>query len=477
MSFASISFFVFFIIVLGVMSLSNIDILHKWKYIQEFRQWFLLAASYVFYGWWDWRFCFLMFFLTLTSYWSALQKTKTKKSFYTVLGIVIPLLILAFFKYCNFFIASFAAAFAIRDVHSLSIILPVGISFYTFQTLSYTIDVSVGKIKPEYNFRRLALYIAFFPQLVAGPIVKAKDFLPQLYEERNISVKSFLEGIQIFIFGLFKKLILADYLSVFADDVFKTPRAFSGFTLMLGVVAYSLQIYFDFSGYSDMAIGCAKILGYDFIKNFNLPYISRNVSEFWKRWHISLSTWLKDYLYIPLGGNRKGNGRTYINLMLTMRLGGLWHGASWTFVAWGGLHGIALCVHKFYVKHFKFRPGGSIGFFISMLFTDIFVGFCWIFFRAGSFQTAWDYIHGILTWQKGVCQPYVWVFIAFFIACAATICAVMRKRRTNPQGSVEGYYPLLDLSRFWHLVLFFLIIAIIAGVGYTGISPFIYFQF
>jgi alginate O-acetyltransferase complex protein AlgI len=320
---------------------------------QKLRHVILLIASYIFYSWWDWRFCFLMIILTIVSFFSAIQIDKhPENKLFIFVGVIIPLTILGIFKYFNFFISSFVEIFGIRYVNSLNIILPVGISFYTFQSLSYTIDVYRKKINAEKDFIKLALYIAFFPQLVAGPIVRASDFLPQLEEERNINLDNFKIGIQIFVSGLFKKVVIADWLSVFVDDVFRTPSAFHAISLILAVIAYSIQIYFDFSGYSDMAIGCAKCLGYDFVRNFNLPYISRNITEFWKRWHISLSSWLKEYLYIPLGGNRKGGIRTYMNNMITMLLGGLWHGANWTFLAWGGAHGIALCIHKFYKKLF-----------------------------------------------------------------------------------------------------------------------------
>jgi alginate O-acetyltransferase complex protein AlgI len=357
MVFSSITFFVFFFVMLILASITKMHIFSKLcghpKKIRKLRHVLLLIASYVFYGWWDWRFCFLMLILTLVAYASAIQVVRHEKNqSYIVLGVVIPLIILAVFKYFNFFILSFSAVFKISNVGALNIILPVGISFYTFQSLSYTIDVYRKKIEPVKEFTKLALYIAFFPQLVAGPIVRAADFLPQLEEDRTVSFNNLKTGIQIFIFGLFKKIIIADWLSVFVDDVFKTPNAFHAVSLLLAVIAYSIQIYFDFSGYSDMAIGCAKCFGYDFNRNFNLPYLSRNISEFWKRWHISLSSWLKEYLYIPLGGNKKGALRTYINNMITMLLGGLWHGASWTFVFWGGLHGLALCIHKFLKNHF-----------------------------------------------------------------------------------------------------------------------------
>jgi alginate O-acetyltransferase complex protein AlgI len=344
MTFSSVSFFVFFAIVILAMLITKISIFSR----QRTRHTILLIASYIFYGWWDWRFCFLMLVLTTVAYISAVQITKRlKNKLYIIVGVVVPLAILGIFKYFNFFISSFTQLFSIHSIGSLNIILPVGISFYTFQSLSYTIDVYRKKIGVENDFIKLALYIAFFPQLVAGPIVRASDFLPQLNEERNITLNNFRTGIQIFVFGLFKKIVLADWLSVFVDDVFRAPNAFHALSLILAVIAYSMQIYFDFSGYSDMAVGCAKCLGYDFIRNFNVPYISRNITEFWRRWHISLSSWLKEYLYIPLGGNRKGNTRTYINNMLTMLLGGLWHGANWTFLAWGGAHGIALCLKKF----------------------------------------------------------------------------------------------------------------------------------
>ncbi|MDR2392965.1 MAG: membrane-bound O-acyltransferase family protein [Treponema sp.] len=354
MTFSSIPFFVFFTIVLVVMTIIKIPVFAhylglKEPHLRRVQHSLLLIASYIFYGWWDWRFCLLMLLLTIVTYSAAIHLENQKPHpLYIIMGVSVPLLILGIFKYANFFITSFMAMWRIERVGSLPIILPVGISFYTFQSLSYTIDVYRKKVVAEKDFLKLALYIAFFPQLVAGPIVRASDFLPQLEEHRNVSLHNFKIGIQIGIFGLFKKVVIADWLSVFVDDVFSTPHAFHAISILLAVIAYSIQIYFDFSGYSDMAIGCAKCLGYDFVRNFNMPYISRNISEFWRRWHISLSSWLKEYVYIPMGGNRKGVVRTYINNMLTMLLGGLWHGADWTFVAWGGVHGIALCIHKLY---------------------------------------------------------------------------------------------------------------------------------
>jgi alginate O-acetyltransferase complex protein AlgI len=394
----------------------------------------------------------------------------------SLIGSGVPLVMLGVFKYFNFFISSFADAFGIQSITTLRIILPVGISFYTFQALSYVLDVSQHKIAAEKNFRKLALYISFFPQLVAGPIIKAADFLPQLDEERNVTIKNISTGMQIFVFGLFKKVVIADWLSVFVDDVFLTPKAFHAVSLILGVMSYSIQIYFDFSGYSDMAVGCAKCLGYDFMRNFNMPYISRNIREFWQRWHISLSSWLKQYLYIPLGGNRKGAARTYFNNMITMLLGGLWHGAAWTFAVWGALHGIALCVHKYYKQHFYKQHHGkntAVG-LVSIVLTNIFVAFCWIFFRADTFETARDLIYGIITWQEGIVQIYAWTIPAVFLVLLGTVYAVIKNKN---HAKIDGIYPILNLSSFWQLVIFFVEIGLIIGVGYTGANPFIYFQF
>ena len=463
MSFASIDFLIFFIVViLGTL------IIQKF-FSKRVKEVFLLLASYFFYGYWDWRFCFLLLFVTISSYFTA--KHKDKKGIY-IIGIVIPLIVLGFFKYFNFFLGSVSSIIG-HDLGLLNIILPVGISFYTFQALSYVIDVKREKIEVEEDFIRLALYLSFFPQLVAGPIVRAADFLPQLKEDRKVTADNVKYGIQLMAFGLFKKIVIADHLSVFVDDVFKVPAAFHWATIILAVVAYSIQIYFDFSGYSDIAIGCAKCLGYDFNKNFNLPYISENVTEFWRRWHISLSTWLKEYLYIPLGGNRKGKVRQYINLFITMLLGGLWHGASWTFVFWGGLNGLALCIDKMIPKKKEKKLLDKV---IGVILTYTFICFTWIFFRASSFTNAWQVLKGIFTLQNGIRQPFVWAFIAVVILLIATICAAVRSYK-NKDKRVEGYYPILNLDTVWGLTLFFVFLGIIFGLAFTGEQPFVYFQF
>ena len=463
MSFASFDFLVFFSVVLIV-----VLFLQKIR-ISVYKVFFLLIASYFFYGYWDWRFCFLLLFVTVCAYITA-QFVHKKTAF--VLGITVPLIVLGFFKYFNFFLDSFSALIN-NDLGVLSIILPVGISFYTFQALSYVIDVKRGKIEAEKSFIRLALYISFFPQLVAGPIVKAVDFLPQLKEDRRITIKNMETGLQLVLFGLFKKIVIADHLSVFVDDVFNFPAAFNWLTIILAVVSYSIQIYFDFSGYSDIAVGCAKCLGYDFLPNFNMPYISENITVFWRRWHISLSTWLREYLYIPLGGNRKGKARQYINLSLTMLLGGLWHGANSTFVFWGALHGFALCIDKMIPK--KKNPPIIIR-ILNIVATFTFVSFAWIFFRAESFSKAWTVIKAIFTLQEGICQPFFWSFIAVGVVCISTFVAFIHSKKQGLR-EVSGFYPILNLNTVYGLTIFFVACGLILCLAFTGEHPFVYFQF
>lgn len=486
MTFASASFLIFFALVLFVQWLIFYVLPFRGKWRQNASHIFLWVASYVFYGWWDARFLTLLLGVTLVAFFAAAPKDEKRLVQSRVrlgIGVGVPLLVLGVFKYFDFFVESFCQAFGIAQPAGLSLILPVGISFYTFQALSYTIDVYQGKLPREKSFVHFALYISFFPQLVAGPIVKAADFLPQLNENRRVTIKRLEKGLQIFVFGMFKKVVLADNLSIFVDEVFETPVMFSSGTVALAVISYGIQIYMDFSGYSDMAIGCAHCLGYDLNRNFNLPYLSQNVSEFWKRWHISLSTWLQQYLYIPLGGNRRGKVRMYLNLMITMLLGGLWHGAGWNFVIWGGLHGAALCVHKMFRGSRQKDQHSSVPVrIICILLTDMFVLFCWIFFRAESLGQAGAVLAQLFGMRTGVRHIYSWSVVALLLVAAATIVAVILSHREKAlsgknAGSVDGFYPVLDLSRYWELVIFFVEIGLILGLAYVGGSPFIYFQF
>lgn len=488
MTFASAEFFVLFFITAALLLLLQRVLPLGERARQAGSHVILLAASYIFYGWWDARFCTLLLGVTLVSFVTAAPKDPMRLAASRAalaVGVGTPLLVLGVFKYYDFFVESFCQAFQIANHAALNLILPVGISFYTFQALSYTIDVYHGKLRKEKSFLKYALYIGFFPQLVAGPIVKAADFLPQLKEERRITLKRVEQGVQIFAFGMFKKLVLADNLSPFVDAVFGTPEIYHWSTVLLAVISYGIQIYMDFSGYSDMAIGCAGCLGYDLNRNFNLPYISRNVSEFWKRWHISLSGWLQQYLYIPLGGNRKGTVRTYVNLMLTMLLGGLWHGANWTFVLWGGLHGVALCIHKCFLRltgggRRKDRESRDKKAFPAALcyivLTDLFVLFCWIFFRAESVSQAVAVIGVLAHFGDGIVHMYSWSLVSIVLLAAATAAAYVRSARRK-ESTMQGFYPVLPLNRYWALVLFFLEIGLIVGLAYVQGNPFIYFQF
>ena len=306
----------------------------------------MLIANILFYGYWDFRFLILLGLLIGITYACAGIYSNTKKKYWITVGVVVALFILGIFKYYNFFVSTFADAFRLDNVYTLKLILPLGISFYTFQVMSYLFDIRRGGIEFEHDFLKYAIYVSFFPQITSGPIVKARDFLPQLDQIHCINKANFYAGFQLFLAGLTKKVVFADRIAVAINSVYAAPNAYNGVSILFAIIGYSLQIYFDFSGYSDMAIGIAKIWGFDLGKNFNAPYIAKNPSEFWGRWHISLSSWFKEYVYIPLGGNRKGKVRTYINLFITMLLSGIWHGASYTFVIWGLIHAIGSTVHK-----------------------------------------------------------------------------------------------------------------------------------
>lgn len=455
---------------------------------KESFQWqrtFLLIASCFFLGISDWRFFICLLALTVVAFFIAAQMEKRRsvgKSYKWLLqiGVGLSLGMLGVFKYFNFFAASFCKLLGTEKV-VLHLMLPIGISFYTFSAIGYLMDVYRGKQKACVRFGEWALYMSFFPKLVAGPIVRAGTFMEQLQENRGVTIQRFKTGIQIFVFGMFKKVVLADHLSVFVDDVFGAPIAFDSLTCILAAVSYSLQIYFDFSGYSDMAIGIAKMCGYDFESNFNLPYISENLTEFWKRWHISLSSWLQEYVYYSLGGNRKGKYRTYVNLLLTMMLGGLWHGADWTFVVWGTLHGLLLILHKLFLQWKKKQFGDAhatctLWSVVSATLTFIAVTVCWIFFRADSISAGVQLLRGMIVAQKGIRQMYSWSFFSIAILLVATIAAAVKSRRSSV-NRVDGWYPVLNLDKFWSQVLFFVMCGLTIGMGYFGNTVFIYGKF
>jgi len=343
--FNSITFFIFFSIVLILYFLLP----HRWQNRM------LLVASYFFYGWWDWRFLSLIFVSTATDYLCGIQihqkPNKAEKKKYLLISIITNLSLLGFFKYWNFFTDSFVVLLSQIGVQpsfpTLNIVLPVGISFYTFQTLTYSIDIYRGELEPTYEIIDFALFVAFFPQLVAGPIERAKRLLPQIKNSREFKKEQFLRGLHLIFWGLFKKVFLADNLGLIVDQVYGNPQS-TGIEYIIGSWAFAFQIYGDFSGYSDIARGSSKCMGFELMHNFRQPYFAVNPSDIWLRWHISFSSWLRDYLYIPLGGNRKGVWKTYRNLLLTMSLGGLWHGAGWNFILWGVYHGALLCLQRLY---------------------------------------------------------------------------------------------------------------------------------
>lgn len=398
MIFTQLAFLVFFVAVF---------VIHRLMRSHRARKAFLLAASYFFYGYWDYRFLSLIFVSTSIDYLVGLRLERTEnpqhRRLLVTVSLVLNLGLLGFFKYFNFMVDSAHTLLTRLGVESepssLEIILPVGISFFTFQSMSYTIDVYRRNLSARKSFIDFALYVSFFPQLVAGPIVRASDFLPQLETPRKAEAFDARRILLLFAIGYFKKACVADNIGAAIDPVFANPTSYAAADRILGACLYSAQIYCDFSGYTDMAIATAGAFGYTLTKNFDAPYYSSNVREFWQRWHISLSTWLRDYLYIPLGGNRGGPLRVSRNLLLTMLLGGLWHGANWTFVLWGALHGVALVVHRFFrqtanasrwIAAFEYAPWKVS----SWLLTLFWVVFCFTIFRTPSLASAGEYFLG-----------------------------------------------------------------------------------
>lgn len=476
MSLNSFSFIICFVIILAVMGM-----LQAVRRIRPAVQWvqlvFLLGVSYYFLFRSDWRFCVCMAAVTLLTFFVGkwIEQSRNKR-IPAGIGIVSLILFLGYFKYANFFVNSIRSIIHLDGI-TLKILLPIGISFYVFSAISYLIDVCRGDYPSEKNLLNVALFIAFFPKLTAGPIVRGKAFFPQIKNYRGMEWDSFKNGIQIFVFGLFKKIVLADHLGVFVDDVFRVPAAFNTGTVILAVISYSLQIYFDFSGYSDMAIGISKILGFDFMPNFNLPYMSKNLSEFWKRWHISLSSWFQDYLYIPLGGSRKGTMRTYVNLMAVMLVSGLWHGAGWTFIAWGALHGIFSCLSRALGKKLN-----TLGAVLNGIITYFVVTLLWVVFRADSLSAAVSVWTGMFTAHSGISQPYAWSFFAIGCLMVGSIMALVNGKKIGNKDKwgnavVNGYYPILDLTKFWSLVVFFTFCGLTIIMGYFGNTAFIYGAF
>ena len=378
----------------------------------KFQNFFIVIASYIFYGWWDWRFLTLILFSTIVDYSMGLAlnnaRNKGKRKIFLWTSIIVNLGFLGFFKYYNFFQDNFVTAFSFFgneiSSSSLNIILPVGISFYTFQTLSYTIDVYRDKLNPTKDFVAFAAFVSFFPQLVAGPIERATNLLPQFYKKRVFVYEKAIDGMRQILWGLFKKIVIADNCAEYANIIFNNSSEYSGSTLLLGAVFFAFQIYGDFSGYSDIAIGTSRLFGFDLKQNFAFPYFSRDIAEFWRRWHISLSTWFRDYLYIPLGGSRKGVTKSVRNIFIIFIVSGFWHGANWTFIIWGFLNALyflpLLLTSKNrsnlgIVAEYSYLP--SVKELLQMSLTFLLTVFAWIFFRAENFYHAIDYISRIFS--------------------------------------------------------------------------------
>lgn len=438
----------------------------------------IVAASYVFYGWWDWRFLSLIIFSTLVDYSIGRRlKNEEKQSTRKILlwtSIIVNLGFLGFFKYYNFFLDNFVAAFSFFDQeiqpNTLNIILPVGISFYTFQTLSYTIDVYKKNLEPTEDFITFSAFVCFFPQLVAGPIERATNLLPQFYKKRTFEYDKAVDGMRQILWGLFKKVVIADNCAEYANLIFNNYQDYNGSTLLLGAIFFTFQIYGDFSGYSDIAIGTSRLFGFNLMQNFATPYFSRDIAEFWRRWHISLSTWFRDYLYIPLGGSRGGTWMKVRNTFIIFLVSGFWHGANWTFIAWGGLNAmyfLPLLLLKRNRTNLGVVAEGRMLPNIRELWqigtTFSLTVFAWIFFRAENLVMALDYI--TLVFKKFDLIP---------------------ERLDNERYSFEGIlFPIIFIlfdwqqrdkpfKDYWYYIF---IVAILLLGKFTRYSNFIYFQF
>jgi D-alanyl-lipoteichoic acid acyltransferase DltB (MBOAT superfamily) len=455
----------------------------------------LLAASYFFYMIWNPPLIFLILFTTAVSYVSAIiiEKTenKARKKFWLAMTLITSLGVLFFFKYFNFLADSAISVWNFfggnADDLVLKLILPVGISFYTFQTLSYVIDVYRGDIKAERHFGWYALFVSFFPQLVAGPIERPDNLLPQLKADHKLEASNAFAGIQKMAVGFFKKIVVADLIAEFVNSVYNSPESATGFGIVIASVLFSVQIYCDFSGYTDIAIGCARVMGIRLMQNFNRPYRARSIKEFWARWHISLSTWFRDYLYIPLGGNRCSKARHFFNIFVVFFVSGLWHGASWTFVVWGVLHGVYQIVgaltkkprERIY-KALKIKTE-SLAFVLWQRFwTFVLVCFSWIFFRANSFSDALLLIQRLFTeWNTGFFTETLSSMGITVTAVLVTLLSVlimsMLDTITNDEKIGESGTASRQYTALWILFVVAIAWCLLLSVG--GASAFIYFQF
>ena len=450
----------------------------------------IVLASYVFYGWWDWRFLSLIIFSTVVDYLIGQRlRTEDKQSKRKVLlwtSIIVNLGFLGFFKYYNFFLENFANAFSLFgmqiNANSLNIILPVGISFYTFQTLSYTIDVYRKKLEPTKDFVAFSAFVCFFPQLVAGPIERANNLLPQFYKKRTFEYHKATDGMRQILWGLFKKVVIADNCAEFANQIFNNSADMNGSSLVLGAIFFTFQIYGDFSGYSDIAIGTSRLFGFDLKQNFATPYFSRDIAEFWRRWHISLSTWFRDYLYIPLGGSRGGTWMKVRNTFVIFLVSGFWHGANWTFIIWGALNAIyflPLLLTNNNRKNLGIVAEGkllpSLRELFAMLTTFTLTLLAWIFFRAENLSHAFSYIGGVFS-KSIISLPN---FSGNKMSAFMTLCILAFSILVEWFGR-DSDFAIQNLGSSWkryfrYCFYYILIILIFLFMGEE--QEFIYFQF
>lgn len=451
----------------------------------QFRNALLVIASAVFYGWWDWRFLGLIFFSISVDYFVGLriaeEKLLFKRKLFLWISIGTNVGLLAVFKYYNFFAANFVAAFSFLgqeiEPGMLHIILPVGISFYTFQTLSYSIDIYRKKAEPTNNFIAFAAFVSFFPQLVAGPIERASNFLPQFLTKKTFQYPFAISGMRLILWGFFQKIAIGDRAGLFADYIFNRPDHYSGSTLLLGAVLFAFQIYGDFAGYSNIAIGTARLFGFRLQTNFAFPYFSRNMAEFWRRWHISLSTWFRDYVYIPLGGSKVSFWKQARNVLIVFILSGFWHGAQWTFVFWGLLHGLLYLSYLSinapktsaqiiaYHSHFP-----SFKAFLSMCTTFLLVVLGWIFFRAENIATAFAILNEIGS-RSFFSFPQIFPTSTLMILTFFVILEWIGRREVTAIDYIRK-----NLSRPYRILFYYLLLfLILQSAGHE--QPFIYFQF
>ena len=451
----------------------------------------LLLSSYLFYAWWDWRFLILIIISSLTDYCggSYIQNSKTKaqKKIVLATSLFINLGILFFFKYFNFFIDNFLILLESLNISSnknlLEIILPIGISFYTFQSLSYTIDIYNKKINATKDIIAFFAFVAFFPQLVAGPIERAKSLLPQFISSRKFDYKFAIGGCKLILIGLFKKMVIADNLAVMVDAVYANPENYLGFPTLIATIFFAFQIYCDFSGYSNIAIGLGRLLGFKLMTNFRTPYFSKSLTEFWRNWHISLSTWFRDYIYVPLGGNKVSKSRISFNLMITFLLSGLWHGANWTFIVWGTFHGLGIVLEKKILKWVNRLKSNFLIDFVRISLTFSFVCIAWILFRSENISEAILIINNLLIDVSDFTR-YDTMSLKFrgiglkpndiVLSCFFIVLLVMIELGSKN----EKIFKVFKNNKFCRVTFYYLLLIFILFFGsQNNANNFIYFQF